>query len=227
MREWSRLTRLLGRRRTSLRRPVQALAVSSVVLFMGQLGLRCAPGDDNAADRRLCQQTSARCILVHQVDGANRLELFEGGRLVDSVTVNTGRQGSRTRNGTGRSIYDETFSTESSESVTRASYGTDPKQWAPGVRQVFDGRATGLMGDPHRFDGGQAFHWRVAYSGELDENGKSIPVLRNGLAQERQEYHGGYASNGCVHVPKWFLDNYDATFFQRGVAVRIQDQPTS
>ena len=139
--------------------------------------------DDDAADRKLCQQSAARCILVHQVAGVNTLELYENKAMVASVVVNTGPSGMRTRNTTSRYIYDETFSTESSETVTSASFGVDPKKWAPGVRQVFDQATTGLMGDPHRFDGGLSFHWRVQYSASTDENGKSIPVLVNGLAQ--------------------------------------------
>lgn len=184
-------------------------------------------GDDDAADRELCQQTAAKCILVHQVDGQNRLELYENRMMVDSIVVNTGPSGRRTRNTTSKYIYDETFSTESSETVTNASQGVDPKRWAPGVRQVYDYARTGLMGDPHKFDGGEAFHWRVQYSSEKDENGKSIPVLVGGLAQEQNEYFGGYAGDGCVHVPKWFIDNYDGTYFQRNVIVRVQDQPTT
>lgn len=222
-RSWRRV--LVPRVRTA-RRPTQVLALSAVVAFAGQFGMRCTPGDDDGADRRLCQQSNARCILVHRVDGVNRLELYENRQLVDAVTVTTGASGSRTRNSTSFSIYDETFSTEASESVTRASYGVDPKQWAPGVRQIYNSGETGLMGDPHRFSGGQAFHWRVAYSGQHDENGKSVPVISGGLAQELQQY-GGYGSNGCVRTPKWFIDAYDATFFQRGVFVRVQDQPTS
>ena len=202
------------------------------LLAMGLLPLtlsQCpAPGgDDDGADRQLCQQTTARCILVHQVDGQNRLELYENRSMVEAITVNTGPSGRRTRNTTTRAIYDETFSTESSETVTSASSGVDPKRWAPGVRQVYDSGRTGLMGDPHKFDGGEAFHWRVQYSPERDENGKSIPVLVAGLAQEQNEYTGGYAGDGCVHVPKWFIDKYDGTFFQRNVIVRVQDQPTS
>ncbi len=183
--------------------------------------------DNDALDRALCTNSISKCILVHHVGGYNRLELFENKVLVAAVTVNTGMAGYRTRNTTSSSIFRETFATEASEMVTKASYGTSPKQWAPGVRQLYDSNQPGLMGDPHTFNGGQALHWRVKYSTQKDEYGKSLPVILNGLAQENPVYDGTYASHGCVHIPKWFLDKYDSTFFQYGVRVRVQDQPTT
>ncbi|MDQ2973309.1 MAG: peptidoglycan-binding protein [bacterium] len=182
--------------------------------------------DDNAADRALCTNSTAKCILVHQVNGVNKLELYQNKLLVASVTVNTGTLGNRTRNTTTHYIYDETFPTEASEQVDNHAYGVTTKTWKPGVRQLYDANTSGLMGDPHKFNGGQAFHWRVQYSQYKDENNKSIPVLINGYAAE-SSYNGGYASHGCVHTPKWFLDQYDSTFFQYGTKVRIQDQPAS
>ncbi len=185
-------------------------------------------GDNDRADRRLCTSRSGRCILIHQVLGLNYLELYSGGRYIDSIRVNTGMKNFRTRNTTTSAIFNETFNTEASERITRARRGVDPKQWRPGVRQIVAGEGeTGLMGDPHKFNGGQAIHWRVAYSSRLDENRKSIPVLSDGLAQENLTYTGGYASHGCVHTPKSFLAHYDGTFFQAGVRVIVQDQPAN
>ena len=182
--------------------------------------------DDNNADRNLCKKSNSKCILVHQVNGQNVLELYEFKQLVDSVTINTGIAGARTRNTTGNNIDSETFPTEASEMVTNDGVGVDPKTWAPGVRQVYDANAAGLLGDFTQFDGGIGFHWRVDYSTQIDENGKSLPVIVNGLAQERNEYTGGYASGGCPHTPKWFMDQYDSTFFQTGIKVVVQDQPS-
>jgi hypothetical protein len=81
------------------------------------------------------------------------------------------------------------------------------------------------MGDPHQFDAGEAFHWRVAYAGQHDENRKSIPVLKDGVALENANYNGGFQSHGCVHVPKSLLDEFDDTMFQVGTLVRVVDQP--
>lgn len=189
--------------------------------------------DNDAEDRALCTfstkgkraPSNTKCILVHQIGGQNVVELYENNQLVDSVSVNTGIAGARTRNTTGNAIDSETFPTESSEMVTNDGFGVETKTWAPGVRQVYDDNAAGLLGDFTQFDGGIGFHWRVDYSTLIDENGKSIPVILNGLAQERNEYTGGYASGGCPHTPKWFMDLYDNSFFQVEVKVVVQDQP--
>ena len=54
----------------------------------------------------------------------------------------------------------------------------------------------------------------VAYAGSHDESGKSIPVVKDGVALEKSNYNGGFESHGCVHVPKSFLDEFDDTMFQ-------------
>lgn len=188
----------------------------------------CLPGDVDEYDRLLCQVTNDKCILVHQVNGVNQMELYENQTLVDSTLVNTGKEGFRTPNTMTAAIEREYFPTEESEAVTDAAPGTNPKTWAPGVRQIFDGD-TGLMGDPHTFGkDGEAFHWRPGYnSGNHDENDKSTPLIVDGLAMENNDYNGGYVSHGCVHTPKFFLDAYDDSFFQVGTKVRIQDQPAA
>ncbi|MDQ3065296.1 MAG: peptidoglycan-binding protein, partial [bacterium] len=54
--------------------------------------------DNDAADRALCTNSTSKCILVHRVGNVNRLELYQNAVLVESVTVNTGMAGYRTRN---------------------------------------------------------------------------------------------------------------------------------
>ena len=192
----------------------------------------CLPGENDEYDRVLCESAGELCILVHQVGGINTGELFDAnGAMVDSFLVNTGKPGVRTRNTITGSLGAETFPTEASEQQTNAAPGVSTKSWAPGVRQIHDSEV-GLMGDPHRIDGnggngGQQFHWRVAYSGEHDENGKSVPELDgNGMALENAEYDGGYWSHGCVHTPGEKLNHYDDTYYQPGIKVIILDQPT-
>jgi LysM repeat protein len=182
---------------------------------------------NNEDARLLCTTYKVKCILVQLVGDKYQLELYhESGVLVDSTVVNVGKPGSRTRNNLGTIITDETFPTEEAEFAGNSAPGVEAKSWPPGVRQIFDGD-TGLMYDPHGIEGsgGQRFHGRVAYSGQHDEQGKSIPVLVDGQAQENPDYSGGFASNGCIHVPWGFLVVYDDVYFQPGVRVVIMDQP--
>jgi hypothetical protein len=168
-----------------------------------------------------------KCIEVHQVDGLNVLELFDvqpvtiNGKTyqqsvrVDKTFVNTGKQGMRTRNG-NFTTFDETFANDG----IRPSYAPDGSV------------SSGRMGDPIGFSGSplgvQRFHWRVNYQSVGGKTKKNLQLMPTDHPEyENTSGFGGYASSGCVHVPRWFLEKYDILFFEEGVSVLIKDQPKS
>lgn len=168
--------------------------------------------DNDSIDRASCGKVG-KCILVHAVLGKNTLELYNNGVLIDSTRVNTGKKGMRTRNGNSK-IRGETF-------------GQD------GVHISIDDRGVklpGRMGDPHPFDGGEAFHWRVNYAngtvGTAMKYDTAFPYKQWQPDYENNNYTENFASHGCVHVPHSFLEKYDNAYFISQVKVRIRDQPT-
>ena len=164
------------------------------------------------------------CIYVHKISGKNTLELYNvksvaiSGKtyshayVADRTIVNTGMAGVRTRNGEF-TIYDERFPNGDGVKISRDDNGN---------------LSTGRMGDPHKFSGGEAFHWRVNYGSAVGSAMKVDTALTYGTHPEYENatYTGGYASHGCVHTPRSFLQKYDATYFVVGTKVKIADQPT-
>ncbi|MDQ2973150.1 MAG: peptidoglycan-binding protein [bacterium] len=191
----------------------------------------CSSEDNDEDDRLACQvgNEGKKCILVHQINGLNYMELIdENDVVVDSFLVNTGMEGARTRNTLTSQILRDSFPTEQSRLEVNDGPLVANKSWY-GVRQVLaEEDARGLMYLPHTFNGGQAIHGR-AFTDYVDPlTGKSIPLFgADGRPLENRNVNGGSESYGCIHVEWVKLDQYDDTYFVEGVAVRVLDQPLS
>ena len=168
--------------------------------------------DNDAVDRASCGKIG-KCILVHAVLGNNTLELYNNGVLIDSTRVNTGKKGTRTRNGNSK-IRGKVFSED-------------------GVHISIDDRGAklpGRMGSPRPFDAGENFHWRVNYPndtvGTAMKADTAFPFNKWDPSYENNNYTENFASHGCVHTPHDFLEKYTNSYFTSQVKVRIRDQPT-